>query len=45
MMDHKLICINGTVNLGYNDHGYNEFKAIMSKKKFPFLAKSDHFST
>ncbi len=39
MMDHKLICINGTVNLGYNDHGYNEFKTITSKKKVPIFGQ------
>jgi len=33
------------VKLGYNDHGYNEFKAITSKKMLQFLAPIDHFAT
>ncbi len=30
----RWLLVDSTLEIGYNDHGYNEFTAIMNKTKF-----------
>ena len=40
-----LICSSSIVNLGYNDHGFNEFSAITKKYSCNFWWSNDPFLT